>query len=66
MERKVSTHPTDEILVGLGFAGPEPRNLDSLDFRDLPVWLVRSALREAYLEGVKAGMEIELKRKKLK
>lgn len=45
---KIKAHPTDELLKQLGFAGPEPQKSDSLDFRDMAVWEIRDALRNAY------------------
>ena len=55
---------TDEICAKLDKIGEdvfclstlETRNNDDLDFRSIPVWEMREALKLAYLEGVKDTM----------
>lgn len=42
----------------LGIETLETRNSDSLDFHDVAVWQLKTALREAYLAGMKAGGNI--------
>jgi len=43
----------DESLMG--FVQQSPRNSDRLDFHDVAVWAIRSALTEAYAAGVAAA-----------
>lgn len=40
-----------ELLIGLGYDTDRTQNVDSLDFRDLPVWNVKAALEAAYAAG---------------
>lgn len=39
------------IAERLGFPTLETRSSDALDFREVPVWMVRDALRHAYEAG---------------
>lgn len=42
----------------LGVETLETRNRDSLDFHDLPVWLIKNALEAAYLAGARSRHKV--------
>ena len=58
--RRNTTHPLDALLTRIALdhlfiETLETRNSDSLDFHDVSVWGVKSALVAAYQAGLAAG-----------